>query len=68
MSGVLPGGALDVIRDQLTRLAAQGSEILSISFVVGLVSRLLMFAGWLTVNAGKIPWIPPFDPFPYPLQ
>jgi hypothetical protein len=37
MSGVLPGGALDVIRDQLTRLAAQGSEILSISFVVGLV-------------------------------
>jgi hypothetical protein len=25
MSGVLPGGTLDVIRDQVTRLAAQGS-------------------------------------------
>jgi membrane protein len=40
MSGVLPGGALDVIRDQLTRLTAQGSGTLSISFVIGLVISL----------------------------
>jgi uncharacterized membrane protein len=31
------------------------------------VAQLLVFAGWVTVNAGKIPWIAPFDPFPYPL-
>jgi membrane protein len=33
MSGVLPGGAVDVVRDQLTRLTAQGRGTLSISFV-----------------------------------
>jgi uncharacterized membrane protein len=31
------------------------------------VVQLLAFAGWVIVNAGKIPQIPPFDPFPYPL-
>ena len=40
MSGVLPGGALDVIRDQLTRLTAQGRGTLSLSFVIGLVISL----------------------------
>jgi membrane protein len=40
MSGVLPGGAVDVVRDQLTRLTAQGSGTLSISFVIGLVISL----------------------------
>jgi membrane protein len=40
MSGILPDGAVDVIRDQLTRLTAQGSGTLSISFVIGLVVSL----------------------------
>jgi membrane protein len=35
-----PGGAVDVIRDQLTRLTAQGSTTLGISFLVGLVISL----------------------------
>jgi len=36
VSGILPGGAIDVVRDQLTRLTAQGSATLGISFVIGL--------------------------------
>src|SRR5262249_16399331 len=40
MSGILPGGALDVIRDQLSRLTAQSSGTLSISFVIGLAISL----------------------------
>lgn len=36
VAGVLPGGALDVIRDQLSRLTSQGSTTLGVSFVVGL--------------------------------
>jgi membrane protein len=40
MSGILPGGALDVIRDQLSRLTAQGSGTLGISFVIGLAISL----------------------------
>jgi membrane protein len=39
-SGILPSGALDVVRDQLTRLTSQGSTTLGISFVVGLVVSL----------------------------
>jgi membrane protein len=39
-SGILPGGAVDVIRDQLTRLTSQGSTTLGISFVVGLIISL----------------------------
>jgi membrane protein len=40
MSGVAPGGAIEVPRDQLTRLAAQGSTTLGISFLIGLVVSL----------------------------
>jgi membrane protein len=40
IAGFAPGGALEVIRDQLTRLAAQGSTTLGISFVVGLLISL----------------------------
>jgi membrane protein len=40
ISGVLPGGGVDVVRDQLTRLTAQGNGTLSISFVIGLVISL----------------------------
>jgi membrane protein len=45
-AGFAPGGAIDVIRDQLTRLAAQSSTKLGVSFVVGLVISL-----W-SANAG----------------
>lgn len=37
ISGILPGGALDVIRDQLNRLTAQPRGTLGISFVIGLL-------------------------------
>jgi membrane protein len=40
LSGVLPGGATDVIRDQLNRLVAQPHGKLGISFLVGLVVSL----------------------------
>src|SRR5437773_1822968 len=36
LSGVLPGGAVDVIRDQLIRLNAEGNATLGIILVVGL--------------------------------
>src|SRR5438552_975132 len=38
--GLAPGGAIDVLREQLTRLAEQGSTPLGISFIVGLVISL----------------------------
>src|ERR1043166_8881869 len=36
VSGVLPGGAIDVIRDQLNRLVAQPRGTLRVNFVIGL--------------------------------
>src|ERR1051325_1155605 len=40
MAGILPGGAVDVIRDQLTRLASQPRGSLGVSFVFGLLISL----------------------------
>src|SRR5947207_10038435 len=40
VSGILPGGAIDVVHEQLTRLTAQGSATLGISFVIGLAISL----------------------------
>jgi membrane protein len=40
ISAVLPGGAIDVVRDQLTRLTDQGSTRLGVSFVSGLAVSL----------------------------
>jgi membrane protein len=36
LSGVLPGGALDVMRDQLTRVASQRGSTLGVTFLAGL--------------------------------
>jgi membrane protein len=46
LAGVLPSGALDVLRDQLNRVAAQGSSKLGVAFIVGLAVSL-----W-SANAG----------------
>jgi membrane protein len=46
MSGVLPAGALDIIREQVTRIASQGGGTLGFSFAIGLVISL-----W-SANAG----------------
>ncbi|ANY83918.1 hypothetical protein BB934_36025 (plasmid) [Microvirga ossetica] len=46
LAGVLPGGALDIIRDQVIRIASQGGGTLGFSFLVGLVLSL-----W-SANAG----------------
>jgi membrane protein len=46
LSGVLPGGALDIVREQVVRIASQGGGALGISFVVGLAISL-----W-SANAG----------------
>jgi membrane protein len=46
ISGVAPGGAIDVLRDQLTRLTAQGRTTLGIGFIIGLMISL-----W-SANAG----------------
>src|SRR5438270_5114518 len=40
VAGVLPGGAVDVIRDQLNRLIAQPRGTLGVSFVIGLIVSL----------------------------
>lgn len=36
LGGFLPGGALEVARDQLTRVASKGSQTLGLTFLVGL--------------------------------
>ena len=36
VSGVLPGGAIDVAREQLTRVASKGSQTLGLTFLMGL--------------------------------
>ncbi len=46
LSGVLPGGALDVIRDQLNRVASQGQTKLGVAFIIGFLVSL-----W-SANAG----------------
>src|SRR5260221_9026868 len=40
VSGILPGAAVDLIRDQLNRLAAQPRGALGVSFIVGLIISL----------------------------
>jgi membrane protein len=40
LSGVLPGGAIDVIHDQLTRVASQRGSTLGLTFIVGLAISL----------------------------
>lgn len=40
ISGILPQGALDVVRDQLTRVASQGAQTLGWTSVLGLVVSL----------------------------
>jgi membrane protein len=45
-SGILPGGALDIIRDQVNRVVANNSAKLGFGFIVGLMAAL-----W-SANAG----------------
>lgn len=40
LSGILPGGGMDVLREQLTRVAAQGSGSLTIGLVIGVLVSL----------------------------
>lgn len=40
ISGIVPGGGLEVIRDQMTRVAAQHNNTLGLTFVIGLVVSL----------------------------
>ncbi|WP_024519171.1 YihY/virulence factor BrkB family protein [Bradyrhizobium sp. Tv2a-2] len=40
LSGFLPGGALDVARDQLTRVASKGRQTLGWTFLIGLAISL----------------------------
>jgi membrane protein len=46
IAGLVPGGAIEVIRDQITRVASQGSTTLGLTFIVGLLASL-----W-SANAG----------------
>ncbi|ANY82886.1 hypothetical protein BB934_32165 (plasmid) [Microvirga ossetica] len=46
LSGVLPSGALDIVREQVVRIASKGSGTLGVSFLIGLVLSL-----W-SANAG----------------
>jgi membrane protein len=40
VSGVIPGGAIDVAREQLTRVASKGHQTLGLTFVIGLAVSL----------------------------
>jgi membrane protein len=40
IGGFLPGGAIDVAKEQLTRVAANGTQTLGLTFVVGLATSL----------------------------
>lgn len=40
VSGLVPGGAIDVARDQLTRVASKGHQTLGLTFLVGLAVSL----------------------------
>ena len=40
VTGVAPGGAIDVVREELTRLSAQGSTTLGVGFLICLVVSL----------------------------
>ena len=46
IANVAPGGAVDVLREQMTRLASQGGTTLGVSFIVSLAISL-----W-TANTG----------------
>jgi len=46
LSGVMPSGALDIVREQVTRIASKGGGTLGLSFVIGLAISL-----W-SANAG----------------
>jgi membrane protein len=46
LSGLLPGGAIDVIRDQMTQIASRGKGTLGLAFAIGLTISL-----W-SANAG----------------
>ncbi len=40
LQGLLPGGAIDIARDQLTRVASKGSQTLGLTFLVSLAISL----------------------------
>jgi len=40
LSGYLPGGALDIARGQMTRIASKGPQTLGVAFAIGLVISL----------------------------
>ena len=40
LAGVLPGGAIDIAREQLTRVASKGAQTLGLTFVVGFAVSL----------------------------
>lgn len=40
VSGFIPGGAIDVARDQLTRVASKGNQALGLNFAIGLAVSL----------------------------
>ena len=40
VAGFLPGGAIDVAREQLTRVASKGSQTLGLTFAIGLATSL----------------------------
>jgi len=46
------------LSDAITNVAASGGS---------LIAHIIWFAAWIAINAGLIPLIGPFDPFPFPL-
>jgi membrane protein len=40
LNGIMPGGAIDIARDQLTRVATKGSQALGVTFLVSLAISL----------------------------
>jgi len=44
--------------DWITSVAASG---------LAMLGHVVWFGGWIAINTGLVPLVPPFDPFPFPL-
>jgi uncharacterized membrane protein len=55
--------------DAKRSLAEKFADLMTVKFgsVVFLALNALWFLSWILINTGMIPWVEPFDPFPFGL-
>src|SRR5438067_254350 len=57
IAGLVPGGAVEVIRDQITRVASQGGTALGLTFIGGLLASLWRANAGLTSLFGEFNFV-----------